>query len=184
MEQLDSGDYAVSCLYQQVLSQPVRKRQKSCFDINICTSCELKGVCPTLVQVRNPCRVYYFTHSDCLADKRRRAIEKIPKERRKLRPNVEATVKEFRGGMNHKNKLKVRGKFKTEVYAFTMGISINFGRIFRYLDGNADKLNDLLPNISWIWQKGEMLVRKYLFFSIKGKNVSNSAVDSLQYAYQ
>lgn len=42
-------------------------------------------------------------------DKRRRGIEKIPKERRKLRPNVEATVKEFITGMNHKCKLKVRG---------------------------------------------------------------------------
>lgn len=145
----EENKYSVSCPQQKVLSQPTPKRHKACFDIQFCNDCDLKEVCPTSVQTRKPCRVYYFTHEDYLADKRRRGIEKIPKERRKLRPNVEATVKEFKTGMNHKGKLKVRGKFKTEVYAFTTAISINFGRIYRYITANPDQLSDFLPHPSW-----------------------------------
>jgi hypothetical protein len=52
-----------------------------------------------------------------------------PPGRRKLRPNVEAMV-------NHKGKLKVRGLFKTMVYAHAMAISINFGRVWRYIVEN------------------------------------------------
>ena len=137
--------YTVSCPKQQVVSKPTRKRHKVCFDIQVCNGCELKDVCPTVEQKRKPVRVYYFTHEDFLLAKRRRAIEKIPKERRKLRPNVEATVKEFTSGMNHKGKLKVRGTFKTEAYAFTTAISINFGRIYRYVTDNSGKQNILLP---------------------------------------
>lgn len=144
----EENKYSVSCPQQKVLSQPTCKRHKACFDIQICNDCDLKDVCPTSVQTRKPCRVYYFTHEDYLADKRRRGIEKIPKERRKLRPNVEATVKEFKTGMNHKGKLKVRGKFKTEVYAFTIAISINFGRIYRYITANPDQLCDFLIHLS------------------------------------
>jgi len=60
-------------------------------------------------------------------------ILEIPPERRKIRPNVEATVREFRNNMNHKGKLKVRGAFKTDIWAYTMAISINFGRIYHYI---------------------------------------------------
>jgi hypothetical protein len=31
-------------------------------------------------------------------------------------------------------KLKVRGEFRASVFAFSMGISINFGRIIRYIN--------------------------------------------------
>jgi len=34
--------------------------------------------------------------------------------------------------MNNR-KLKVRGYFKATIFAFAVGISVNFGRIFRYL---------------------------------------------------
>lgn len=135
----EANVYTVSCPQQKITSEPTRKRHKVCFDIQVCNGCELKDVCPAVAQKRQPFRVYYFTHGDFLLDKRRRTINKIPKERRKLRPNVEATVKEFTPGMNHKGKLKVRGAFKTEVYAFTTAISINFGRIYRYITGNPRK---------------------------------------------
>ena len=133
--------YSVICPTQQVASKPTRKRYKACFNVQVCNGCELKDVCPSVEQKRQPYRVYYFAHEDFLLDKRRRAITKIPKERRKIRPNVEATVKEFTSGMNHKGKLKVRGTFKTEAYAFTTAISINFGRIYRYMTDNSGKQN-------------------------------------------
>ncbi len=34
-------------------------------------------------------------------------------------------------------KIKVRGLFKTSLFAFTLGIAINFGRIYRYIIDNG-----------------------------------------------
>jgi hypothetical protein len=60
----------------------------------------------------------------------------IPQERRKIRPNVEALMNEFKtttpGG-----KLKVRGLFKATLFAFNSGIAINFGRIYRFIAQNG-----------------------------------------------
>ena len=50
-------------------------------------------------------------------------IVKIPKSRRSLRANVEATVSEFSRKINNR-KLKVRGLFKTELFAYAGGISV------------------------------------------------------------
>jgi hypothetical protein len=52
-------------------------------------------------------RVFYFAHADYLNKKRQSAIRKIPKERRFLRNNVEATIREFTCKMPQK-KLRVR----------------------------------------------------------------------------
>jgi len=46
-----------------------------------------------------------------------------------LRANIEATVSEYRRTMPD-GKVKVRGRFKTMLFAFATGIGINFGRIF------------------------------------------------------
>jgi len=143
IDQRDDNCYQVACPFQEVVSQPTRTRHKAVFDITVCNHCQLSSVCPTFVQNRDPGRVYYFTHSDYLSDKRRRRIDEIPIERQKLRPNVEATVKEFSVRKNHKGKLKVRGRFKTEVFAFTMAIGINFGRIYR----NMAKKTSLFPEL-------------------------------------
>ena len=76
-------------------------------------------------------RVYYFTPETVRALMRAKNIEKVPPERRKIRPNVEATVKEFTRGFNHVGKLNIRGKFQATLYAFTAAIGINLGRIHR-----------------------------------------------------
>ena len=52
-----------------------------------------------------------------------------------LRVNVEATVCEFKRKMNN-GKLKVRGLFKTQIFAYTVGIVVNFGMIYRYLEAS------------------------------------------------
>jgi len=73
-----------------------------------------------------------------------------------LRPGVEATMKEFKTRTNN-GKVKVRGLFKTSIFAFTIGIAINFGRIFRYL---MDKSFDL------VWTKSQdNLFQKEIIFS-------------------
>jgi hypothetical protein len=148
IEEVSDGQYTVKCPHQSVSSEKARKRYKACFDVKICTQCSLSKRCPAKKQ--NSKRTYYFDRSDYLLGKRNRNIKSLPPERRKLRSNVEATVKEFTKPLNHKGKLKVRGLFKTMVYAHAMAISINFGRIWRYLAENPDffaLLNLLCSNL-------------------------------------
>jgi hypothetical protein len=134
IEQIDQttygGKYLVHCPKQTVESQESRKHFKAEFDLSICSTCALASVCQ--LSVRKKSRVYYFTPEEYLKRKRLESIEKIPKERRSLRTNIEATVSEFTRKMNNR-KLKVRGLFKAEVFAYAVGIGVNFGRIYRYL---------------------------------------------------
>lgn len=138
-----SGDtgHTVSCPHQRVRSRRTRTRYKACFDISICRKCTTCGVCPTVFTRKH--RVYYFTDEMVARNRRIRAIEKLPLERRTLRANVEATVKEFTPGYNHKGKVRVRGWFGAMLYVFTRAIAINFGRIFRYLMKNPGLATEL-----------------------------------------
>jgi len=72
-------------------------------------------------------------------------INKIPKERRKIRPNVEATIMEFKN-KTKAGKLKGRVIFKTKLFAFAMGVSINFGRIYRLIMSGNEKFGGVLAN--------------------------------------
>ena len=54
-------------------------------------------------------------------------------------------------------KLRVRGQFKTMMYACSMRISINFGRIHRYLTINPD-----LPGLLGLMKAGGGLFLKNL----------------------
>jgi hypothetical protein len=136
IEQTSEDQYTVSCPNQSVSSQKTEKRYKACFDTRVCEQCPHSEKCPAKAQKQG--RVYYFDRSDYLLYQRNKNIELLPAERRTLRPNVEATVKEFTKSLNHKGKLKVRGLFKTMLYAYGMAISINFGRIHRYRAKNPD----------------------------------------------
>jgi len=136
IEEVSDGQYTVKCPHQSVSSQKTKTRYKACFDVEICKQCPLSKNCPAKQQSDK--RTYYFDRSDYLLGKRNRNIKSLPPERRKLRPNIEATVKEFTKSFNHKGKLRVRGLFKTMVYAHAMAISINFGRVWRYMTENPD----------------------------------------------
>ena len=131
IQEVTNGQYVLRCPHQCVTSKKTITRNKACFDVGICNQCPWSKRCPAK-QGRNK-RVYYFDRGDYLLNKRSRNIKSLPPERRKLRPNVEATVKEYTKPLNHKGKLKVRGQFKTMLYAYSMGISINFGRVYRYI---------------------------------------------------
>ena len=147
IEEVSDGQYKVKCPHQCVSAEKARKRYKACFDMNICMQCSLSEHCPAKQQSDK--RTYYFDRSDYLLGKRNRNIKSLPPERQKLRPNIEATVKEFTKPFNHKGKLRVRGLFKTMVYAHAMAISINFGRIWRYIAEYPDvfALSNLLCGI-------------------------------------
>jgi hypothetical protein len=126
----NSENYKVSCPYQEVESTPTNSRHKACFTLDICAGCKQRDECST--QEMKQGRVHYFTDETALMNKRNRNILLIPEERRNIRPNVEATMKEFTKPFNHKGKIKVRGLFNATLFAITSAININFGRIYRY----------------------------------------------------
>jgi len=160
-------EYTVECPFQKVQSSPTKKRHKVRFDMDICRQCPFNDKCRIF---RDKGR-YYFTHEDYLQNRRNRNIMNIPEERRKIRPNVEALMNEFKirtpGG-----KLKVRGLFKATLFAFNAGIAINFGRIYRFvaqngltgaLDLSIDAiLQDIMLNLMHLWRKIEIFVRNLL----------------------
>jgi len=136
-------------------------------------------------------RAYYFVREQCLANRRKGNIDLLPPARKKLRPNVEAIIKEFVKPLNHKGKLRVRGQFKTMMYACSMGISINFGRIHRYLTVNPDlfgllgltKAGDslFLKNLVQIGQKVRNIFR-FVIFKVKTHWLSNFEIKYCQVA--
>jgi hypothetical protein len=75
--------------------------------------------------------VVYFDDEDLLRLRRHRNITALPAELRKLRPNVEATMREF-SRRTEGGKLKVRGLFKAQLFALSATIGINFGKVYRY----------------------------------------------------
>ena len=124
------GSYNVICDNQCVAAKETKKRLKASFDLSICENCPFAPDCPAKKMKKY--RVYYFTKADYLQKKRQANYKNIPTERKSLRPNVEASVREFKRRMPDK-KLKVRGLFKTRLFAYTTAIAINFGRICRYM---------------------------------------------------
>jgi hypothetical protein len=116
----------------------------------------------------------------------------IPEERRKIRPNVEAQMNEFKirtpGG-----KLKVRRLFKATLFAFNAGIAINFGRIYRFIarngftDGFDPSIPTVLANImlklTCLWRKSDNFMRNFFvrwfspgYFYPKGTLVLNMSM--------
>lgn len=161
--------YTVECPSQEKVSTPTKKRHKVRFDMSICKQCPLNDRCQIF---KNNGR-FYFTHEHYLQNKRNRNIMNIPHERRKIRPNVEALMNEFKirtpGG-----KLKVRGLFKATLFAFNSGIAINFGRIYRFIaqngfpDGfgapNSVNLDHIMSIIGQFLSKTENFVRNIFIF--------------------
>ena len=124
--------YRVSCPNQSAVAKMARKRWKASFDPGTCEECAVSETCPA--QQLNSGRAFYFDRKDFLARRRNKSLQNIPEERRKIRPNVEATLREFYGGFTHTGKLPYRGRFRTEVFAFCTAIGINFGRVVRHME--------------------------------------------------
>jgi hypothetical protein len=104
---------------------------------------------------------------------------------------VEATIEEFVKPLNHKGKLRVRRQFKMMMYACSMGMSINFGRIHRYLTVNLDLSRLLgltktggslfLKNLVQIGQKVRNIFR-FVIFKVKTHCLSNFEIKYYQVA--
>lgn len=130
IEKTGEDAYLVSCPMQSVAAgRTEQNRRKAEFDLAICAGCEHRETCK--LRELKTARVYYFTEADYLRKQRQKSYERIPPERRTLRANVEATVAEFKNKTRN-GKLRVRGAFRTAIFAYARAMSINFGRVFRY----------------------------------------------------
>lgn len=138
IEVKENNSIIVTCpLGQQVIAKLTDTGYKACFDLAICNQCPNKIKCPAF-KSKNPDGTYYFNEQDRLLNKRIHNIRNIPLERRKCRAPVESTMNEFVHLMQG-HKLKVRGAFKASIFAFSIGIMINFGRIYRHYLKNDNK---------------------------------------------
>lgn len=153
--------YTVECPRQTVVSTPTKQRYKVRFDLTICRQCPLKEKCQIF---KNKGR-YYFNHEDYLLGKRNSNMVNLPKERQKLRPNVESLMKQFKTRTQN-GKTKVRGMLKTTLFAFNVGIAINFGRIYRYVIENG-LYHDFLVLFTLIFPKN--MLKNYCMYPGIGK---------------
>lgn len=104
---------------------------KAEFSAAHCGGCPFAGVCTTQLRASGG-RTFYFTEADVLKQARHRRIEAVPPERRTLRANIEATMKQFKAPCRN-GKLRTRGLPSVSRYGFLRAIAINFGRIYRHL---------------------------------------------------
>lgn len=137
VELIENDGFELSCpAGQKVTIEKTKKRYKACFDVDICEQCSHKDDCPAYKAKKKG--TFYLSNEYILRKLRINNIMQLPLDRRKLRANVEATMHEFtyhtRG-----HKLKVRGAFKSSLFVYATAIAINFGRIFRYIQGNNPK---------------------------------------------
>jgi hypothetical protein len=145
-----AAGYQVTCPEQTVIAHRTPKRWKAEFDGAVCADCPVQAECPTTAG--KTARRSYFDEDTAQRHARWKRWDALPEERRTLRPNVEATVREMQGAMPHK-KLKVRGTFATATYAVLRAIGVNFGRITRFL---ADPDNEM--TLETVLERGESLV--------------------------
>jgi len=112
-----------------------RKNYKAAFELTICNECPFKLACPAYRKKSEPKQTasFYFPATLALMQKRHNAIYTIPKKRRTIRAGVEGLMGQMHRGERHTGKLKVRGLFKCKLYVFSMGIAINFMRIYSWL---------------------------------------------------
>jgi len=141
--------YRVRCPRQSVVATRTPKRWKAEFDKSMCGGCPLAAQCPTTQG--KAARRFYFSSADAARHARWRRWEALPEERKKLRPNVEATVREMKGAMEA-GKLPVRGAFGAHCHGLLRAIGVNLGRIARYLgdpdtDGSLSGLRGVM--VAW-----------------------------------
>lgn len=128
----EAGPFHVTCAAgHTVPGQLARTRFKAEFPAAGCAGCPFASVCPGELRAHAG-RTFYFTEADVLRQARHRRLQTLPEERRTLRANVEATMKEFKAPCRN-GKLRTRGLWAARRHGFLRAIAINFGRIYRHL---------------------------------------------------
>jgi hypothetical protein len=128
----EAGGLRIRCAAGHVvLGGTTPKNHKAEFAAASCAGCPFAEVCVAKYRADGG-RTFYFTEADVWKQERHRRIDALPPERRTLRANVEATMKEFKAPCR-KGKLRTRGLCAMSRYAYLRAIAINFGRVYRHL---------------------------------------------------
>lgn len=135
--------FTVNCpneAHPPVIAQKAKKNWKADFDIDKCQTCPFFDQCPTKRErkYKQGIAILRFKATESLKQKRHKAIQKIPPERQTLRSGVEKLMGLMRRGEKNTGKMRFRGRFNFELYTFSMGIVINFERIFKYLEAKNE----------------------------------------------
>lgn len=131
IERDESGRFRIRCSADHVVQgEPTPTRFKAAFPAAACAGCPFAGSCPGQPMARGG-RTHYFTEETILRQERHRRLQELPKERRTLRANVEATMRQFNAPFRN-GKLRTRGLHAGRRYGFLRALGINFGRIYRY----------------------------------------------------
>jgi len=136
----------VSCGGGQVVQAQKQKRWKAVFDFQKCSQCPLAEKCNTRISGTKrgiPKRTYYFEEKHILRHTRFKNFEKLPEEKKTIRANVEATVKEEKRGIKN-GKVRVRTKIRIGFYLALTSIAINLTRIHKFMNQKVDETLFLL----------------------------------------
>jgi len=130
--------FVVDCPHSKqpsINATKTKKGYKAAFDLSTCHQCPLKLDCPAYRKQskKKQTASFYFSANLVLMQKRHEAIQTIPKKRRTIRAGVEGLMAQIHQGERHTGKLKVRGLFKCKLHVLSMGIAINFMRIYSWL---------------------------------------------------
>lgn len=127
----EDGGFRICCSQGHVVQgQATKTRFKAVFPAAACAGCPFADTCPAQRLARGG-RSYYFTEEALLRQARHRRLRELPEERRTLRANVEATMRQFNAPCRN-GKLRTRGLHAAGRYGFLRAIGINFGRIYRH----------------------------------------------------
>jgi len=132
IERDESGRFRIRCFADHVVQgEPTPTRFKAAFPAPACAGCPFAGSCPGQPMARGG-RTHYFNEDDLLRQARHRRLQELPQERRTLRANVEATMRQFNAPLRN-GKLRTRGLHAAGRYGSLRAVGINFGRIYRHL---------------------------------------------------
>ena len=131
IERDDNGGFRVRCFAGHVVPGGLTPtRFKAAFPASFCAECPFAAQCPAQ-RMAHGGRTHYFTEDHLLRQARHRRLQELPKERRTLRANVEATMRQFNAPCRN-GKLRTRGLHTGRRFGFLRAVGINFGRIYRY----------------------------------------------------
>lgn len=116
---------------QKVSAQKTTKMYCAKFDNSICETCPFKNKCRAKKsggKFVKATRLFYFRDKNILAHQRMMQMDQLPQERRNIRSNVEATVKEMKRGMKN-GKVRIRHRIRVSMHMNFTAISVNLRRI-------------------------------------------------------
>lgn len=167
----EDRNYWVTCEYgQRVRAEKATKgknakRHKAVFNYEKCLLCPLNDKCNSRimgVRINRPKRIWYFYQKKIRLHKRLQNINLIPESRRKLRANVEATVKEVKRGIKN-GKVRVRGQRRIMFYLSMTSIAINLTRIHKYL--SSKRLTKVYNHVKITSCLKNLRIKKMKFFT-------------------